>query len=203
MYIRNFLLILDVVTIIVIYCRSHKEAPASDGTMTSLDASPEGTEPEIDHSSDQTNVRIKTRIHITGVTSYSRRPNAKIDLTQSQLHLDGALTRLCGHLKSRCPLLHPLCSDRTEPLEIGATIHFVHPPPPVADPVSVTRGERERRKGGLKREEGSKGSHHNHHRRRRCDHRRRGGQHLRGAAAGERSNGIDFERLNTVAWITT
>ena len=51
MYIRNFLLILDVVTIIVIYCRSHKEAPASDGTMTSLDASPEGTEPEIDHSS--------------------------------------------------------------------------------------------------------------------------------------------------------
>ena len=42
MYIRNFLLILDVVTIIVIYCRSHKEAPASDGTMTSLDASPEG-----------------------------------------------------------------------------------------------------------------------------------------------------------------
>ena len=51
MYIRNFLLILDVVPLIVIYCRSHKEAPASDGTMTSLDASPEGTEPEIDHSS--------------------------------------------------------------------------------------------------------------------------------------------------------
>ena len=51
MYICHFLLILDVVPLIVIYCRSHKEAPASDGTMTSLDASPEGTEPEIDHSS--------------------------------------------------------------------------------------------------------------------------------------------------------
>ena len=48
----HFLLLLKFVPIIVIYCRAHKEAPASDGTMTSLDASPEGTEPEIDHSSD-------------------------------------------------------------------------------------------------------------------------------------------------------
>ena len=36
-----------------IHCIEHKEAPASDGTMTSLAASPEGTEPEIDHSSGQ------------------------------------------------------------------------------------------------------------------------------------------------------
>ena len=69
-YVCHFLLLMEVVPNIAIYCRAHKEAPASDGTMTSLDASPEGTEPEIDHSSDQTNVRIKIRVHITGVTSY-------------------------------------------------------------------------------------------------------------------------------------
>ena len=52
-YIYHFLLLMEIVPNIAIYCRAHKEAPASDGTMTSLDASPEGTEPEIDHSSVQ------------------------------------------------------------------------------------------------------------------------------------------------------
>ena len=43
----------DTAPIINIYCIQHKETPASDGTMTSVAASPEGTEPEIDHSSGQ------------------------------------------------------------------------------------------------------------------------------------------------------